>query len=99
MTISRKHLNDLAHLTALIEVMNDDKLISKSEMSDVIKTKIIQFCCSHTHSFNQYKFDDYVKNENETLKRVITGVRTPIKLISKEEEEELKKNTTTSITI
>ena len=31
MTISRKHLNDLAHLTALIEVMTDDKKISKSE--------------------------------------------------------------------
>ena len=99
MTISRKHLNDLAHLTALVEVMTDDKLISKSEMCEVIKSKILQFSRNHCNTFNKYKFDDYVKNENETLKRVITGVRTPIKLISKEEEKELKKNTTTSITI
>ena len=83
MTISRKHLNDLAHLTALIEVMADDKKISKSEMADVIKTMVLKFSRNHCNTFNKYKWDDYVRNENETIKRVMIGITTPIKLVHK----------------
>ena len=97
MTISRKHLNDLAHLTALIEVMADDKKISKSEMADVIKTMVLKFSRNHCNTFNKYKWDDYVRNENETIKRVMIGITTPIKLVHKKvkgtnENEEAIKN-------
>jgi len=83
MTLTKKHLTPLAHISALCAVLSDNKDITKEDALELIAGKIKEFAIDNSTRFAWDKWIDGVDNEKESIEGVIFARTQNIKIVNK----------------